>query len=94
MFIINITYKTSLEKIDEYLKAHRDYLKEQYSRGNFIASGRKNPRTGGIILSKLTSYKKLECILNEDPFKKAEIADYEIIEVEISMTSKEYENLK
>ena len=69
-------------------------LKEQYEKGNFIASGRKVPRIGGVILSKLTSKKELEKVLVQDPFHKANIATYEIIEFISSMTAKEFDNLK
>ena len=51
MFIINITYKTELEKVNQFLNEHIKFLDEQYKLGNFLASGRKVPRTGGIILS-------------------------------------------
>lgn len=94
MFIINLTYIKPLDEVDKYLEAHVKYLKEQYNKGNFIASGRKIPRDGGVILSKLTSRDKLEEILNQDPFNIAKIANYEIIKFVPSMTSVEFENLK
>ena len=53
MFIVNLTYKVSLDEVDKYLQDHVEYLKVQYDQKNFIASGRKNPRDGGVILSKL-----------------------------------------
>jgi uncharacterized protein YciI len=69
MFIVSLTYIVELEKVDNLLPLHMEYLKKQYKKGNFIASGRKIPRTGGIILSKLNNLEKLQNILNEDPFK-------------------------
>lgn len=94
MFIINLTYTVALKKVDTYLEEHIVYLKEQYAKGNFIMSGKKNPRTGGIILSNLKDREKLLNILGEDPFKKNNLAEYEIIEFEPSMTSKELDFLK
>lgn len=94
MYIINITYKTDLKVVEMYLQEHIKYLKNEYSKGNFIASGRKNPRTGGIILSKVENKIKLEEILAKDPFYVNNVADYEIIEFIPSMTSKEFECLK
>ncbi|WP_419770560.1 MAG: YciI family protein [Candidatus Marinarcus sp.] len=94
MFIINLTYIKSLDEVDTHLEAHVKYLKEQYKEGNFIASGRKIPRDGGVILSKLDSKEKLQEVLAKDPFKLANVANYEIIEFVPSMTSDEYENLK
>lgn len=93
MFIINITYKTELEKIDQFLNAHIDFLNEQYKLGHFLASGRKIPRTGGIILSNLASKSELEKVIEEDPFKKNQLADYELIEFVPSKTCDELQFL-
>jgi len=51
MFIISTEYLMEIDKVEELLEDHRNYLSEQYTKKNFIAAGRKNPRTGGIILS-------------------------------------------
>ncbi len=89
MFIINLTYKTPLEKIDRFLSQHNQYLNEQYELGNFFASGRKVPRTGGIILSNIDDKSQLEKIIQADPFKINDLADYELIEFVPSRTSEE-----
>jgi len=93
MFIVSLTYKVPLEKIDEELDNHIRFLKKQYALNNFHASGRKVPRTGGIILSLLNDKSKLEAILNEDPFSKKDLAKYDIIEFVPSMTSDELTSL-
>ncbi|MEJ8555185.1 YciI family protein [Tepidibacter sp. Z1-5] len=46
MFIVSLTYIKELDIVESYLQEHVDYLKEQYAKGFFIASGRKVPRTG------------------------------------------------
>ena len=94
MFIINLTYKVSLDVVDKYLQQHVEYLKVQYEEKNFIASGRKNPRDGGVILSKLDSKDKLQEVLEQDPFYIEDLANYEIIEFFPTMTAEEFENLK
>jgi len=94
MFIVSLTYIVKLEKVDKLLPLHVDYLKKQYEKGNFIASGRKIPRTGGIILSKLNNLEKLQNILNEDPFKTNDVAKYDIQEFIPSMTGNDFINLK
>jgi len=89
MYIISLTYKVDNETVDKYLNAHVEYLKEQYAQGNFLASGRKVPRTGGIILSNINSRNYLEEVLKTDPFNKNGVADYNIIEFVPSMTCEE-----
>ncbi|MCP3940017.1 MAG: hypothetical protein GY710_00850 [Desulfobacteraceae bacterium] len=94
MFIISLNYKCQLEEVDKYLDAHVTYLKQEYANGNFIASGKKIPRTGGIILSNVKTKDDLETILAKDPFYKADIAQYDITEFIPSMVAKGFENFQ
>ena len=89
MFIINLTYKKPLEKIDQFLNQHVEFLNKQYELGNFLASGRKVPRTGGIIFSKIDDKSELESIIEKDPFKSNDLADYELTEFIPSKTCEE-----
>lgn len=86
MFIIILTYKVPIEQIEYYLENHVLYLKEQYKAGNFLVSGRRVPRSGGVILAKMNNKNELEDLLNQDPFKQNNLADYEIIEFSPTMT--------
>src|SRR5216683_189030 len=53
MFVIELTYKADLAEIDAHMAAHVIFLKKYYAAGNFLVSGRKVPRDGGIILAKM-----------------------------------------
>jgi len=94
MFVAVLTYKVPIEEVEKHLNEHVEFLKEQYEAGNFIASGRKVPRTGGVILSNMKNKNELEQVLAQDPFNINKVADYEIIEFVPTMTSKELEFLK
>lgn len=89
MFIINITYKTSLEKVTKYLEAHIQFLNKQYEMKKFIASGRKVPRTGGVIIANIDTKLEVLNIIKQDPFKINDLADYELIEFIPTKTSNE-----
>lgn len=93
MFIVELTYKVPLDQVDPHLAAHIDYLKERYALNHFLASGRKVPRTGGIILSHLADKEALLAVLDQDPFKIHDLANYRITEFVPSMTSAELEFL-
>ena len=84
MFIINLAYKSSLEKIDANMKAHVRYLQKYYKAGNFLVSGRKIPRDGGIIVAVAGSRDELDQIAREDPFIQLGLADFSIIEFRAS----------
>ena len=51
MFIISLTYQGQLDAIDAALPAHAEWLRDGYARGLFLVSGRKVPRTGGMIFA-------------------------------------------
>jgi uncharacterized protein YciI len=80
MFIISLTYVVPLEKIDEHMKEHVIFLKKYYKKNIFIASGRKVPRTGGIILALAKSKEEIEQIIAEDPFITHKLAEFTITE--------------
>ena len=92
MFIVLLNYKCEIGEVEKNLDLHVAYLKEEYAKGNFIASGGKIPRTGGVILSCVKN--KLELILSKDPFKKAGIAEYDITEFVPNMVAEGYEILQ
>jgi uncharacterized protein YciI len=84
MFVIELIYKVDLAEIDAYMAAHVLFLKKYYAAGNFLISGRKIPRDGGIILAVGKSRRQIEAIIEEDPFHKHDLADFRIIEFRAS----------
>ncbi|AVB76947.1 YciI family protein [Methanococcus maripaludis] len=94
MFIISVTYKKPIEVVEKYLAEHIEFLKKNYELQKLLASGRKVPRTGGVIISNVKTKEEVLDMLKDDPFYINEIYDYEIIEFTPSLTSKELEFLK
>lgn len=84
MFVIELIYKADLTEIDGAMRAHMAYLKKQYGAGRFLMSGRKLPRTGGIIIARGESLEQLEALVKEDPFVSRGLADFRIIEFNVS----------
>lgn len=84
MFVIELIYKASLEDIDAHMGAHVRFLKKYYASGNFLVSGRKIPRDGGIILAVGKSRQEIEAIIKEDPFHRHGLVDFRIIEFRAS----------
>lgn len=84
MFVIELVYKVSLEEIDAHMTAHVRFLKKYYAAGNFLVSGRKIPRDGGIILAVGKDRQQIETLIKEDPFHKHGLADFRIIEFRAS----------
>jgi uncharacterized protein YciI len=84
MFVIELMYKASLAEIDAAMTPHVRFLKKYYAAGNFLVSGRKIPRDGGVILAVGESREQIEAIMREDPFCARGLADFRIIQFRAS----------
>lgn len=91
MFIINLNYIVPLEELDAHMADHVKFLRTYYKKNVFIASGRKVPRTGGIILAQAQSKEEVEQIIREDPFYVHKLAEFSITEF---LTSQYHPELK
>ena len=88
MFIISLTYKVELAKVDLFLPEHIEYLDQQYAQGNFILSGPKEPRNGGVIIANVANRERLEEIIQADPFYREQLADFEITQMAPTKSAK------
>ena len=93
MFILSLTYIAPLEDADKHMEAHMAWVKAGYEQGLFLASGRKVPRTGGVVLAR-GERAALERMCSDDPFTVHGIAEYEITEVAFTTVAPGFESLK
>ena len=93
MFILSLTYIAPLTAADQHMEAHMAWVRDGYDRGLFLASGRKVPRTGGVILAR-GDRELLEELCAADPFAVHGVAAYDITEVAFTTAAAGYENLK
>ena len=93
VYIVILTFIKPLEEIDAEIPAHVEWLKKGYAEGIFLASGRRIPRNGGVILPKCESLASHEERLCEDPFQRLKLATAEIIPFEPSMKTELLENV-
>jgi uncharacterized protein YciI len=89
MFVIELIYKVDLAEIDAHMVAHVNFLKKYYASGNFLLSGRKVPRDGGIIVAVGKSRQQIPAIIEEDPFYQRGLADFRIIEFRASQRAED-----
>jgi uncharacterized protein YciI len=89
MFIIELVYKADLQEIDAHMSAHVRFLEKYYADGTFLASGRKIPRDGGIILAAGKTRQQIETLIQEDPFHKHGLADFRVIEFRASQRAED-----
>lgn len=80
MYAVIITYKAPLEEIDQALPAHVEWLDQHYAQGTFLASGRREPRNGGVILARQQPLEALHQTLELDPFHSLDLATHEVVQ--------------
>jgi uncharacterized protein YciI len=80
VFIISLHYIVPLEQLDAHMADHVKFLRKYYAKDIFVMSGRKVPRTGGIILARADAPEDIEKIMSEDPFVIHKLAEFTITE--------------
>ncbi|MER7851821.1 YciI family protein [Streptomyces bacillaris] len=94
MFVLELTYTAPVERADALMREHIAWLDESYAAGVFVASGRKNPRDGGVILAVGTDRARIEEIAAADPFAVHGVCSYLITEFTATRTAPELASLK
>lgn len=94
MFVVLLEYIKPLPEVDRHMKAHMLFLKTCYDSKIFVASGRKIPRTGGVILARGLTKPELEKVMAEDPFVKNGVATFQVVEFQTSQVAAGFEALK
>ncbi|MEO3974655.1 YciI family protein [Streptomyces sp. CAU 1734] len=87
MFVLELTYTAPVERADALMEAHLEWLNAHYESGVFIASGRKNPRDGGVILAAGPDRARIEEIAASDPFTVNAVCAYRITEFHATRTA-------
>ena len=84
--VILLHYVVPLDDVDKHMKAHVAWLEKGYAEGIFLFSGRRNPRTGGVIVSRGRKA-EVEALIASDPFVSTGCATAEVIEFGASMAA-------
>jgi uncharacterized protein YciI len=92
MLVAILTYVVPLDQVDAHRAAHIDWLKDCYAQGVMLASGRKNPPDGGVLLMR-GERSQLEALLAADPFAIHGVATYALHEFAPTMTAEGLEAL-
>ena len=88
LFVVSLRYLVPLEKIDAAMPRHMKFLDKHYGQGDFLASGRQVPRTGGIIIARGKNRATVERMMQSDPFVKGKMASIDIVEFSASQVGK------
>ena len=86
LFVVDLDYVADPSQVDTHLESHREYLRRHYETGMFLASGPKEPRTGGVILA-TGARATIELAIGSDPFVRHGVARYTVTEFRPTMTA-------
>lgn len=79
-FVVEIIYRAPIERVNEIVGKHREFLQKGYDEGMFLASGPQVPKIGGIIIARANSMEELARYLQNDPYQLENVAHYQYIE--------------
>ena len=87
MFVLLLTYTRPLPEVDALMRRHVAWLNEGYAAGRFLVSGRRIPRTGGVILATGDDRDEIEALAATDPFVAGGVATVEIVQFRASQVA-------
>ena len=90
--LILLTYVAPLGEVDAQMKAHVDWLEVGFDEGVFLLAGRRNPRTGGVILARGPADEVTE-VAKSDPFVTSGVATVEVVAFNASFAAPEIAGL-
>ncbi|WEK42431.1 MAG: YciI family protein [Candidatus Sphingomonas colombiensis] len=82
--VILLDYVGPLEQVDAQIEAHRAFLERGLAEGVFLVAGRREPRTGGVILCRGIA-EDIEAVAQTDPLVTAGLATAEVIEFKAAL---------
>jgi uncharacterized protein YciI len=93
VFVLLLTYVQPLDEVDRLMRRHMAWLNEHYDAGRFVVSGRRIPRTGGVILARGDDRAEIEAIAASDPFVAGGVATCEVVEFRASQIAEDLRGL-
>jgi len=93
VFVLLLTYVKPLAEVDALMREHVAWLDEHYAAGRFLVSGRRMPRTGGVIVARGDDPGEMEAIAANDPFVRGGVATCEVIRFRASQRAPALEPL-
>lgn len=79
-FVVTIEYIKPMDVVEQHTPAHREFSAGLQQQGYLLFSGPFNPRTGGMLVLQAEGIEKAVALFEDDPFKKLDIAKYQIRE--------------
>lgn len=93
MYIVITSLSQAPEIVQPYFKTHCEWLHKYVEKDIFLASGPKKDHLGGAFLVRSIDRKQLDEIIAEDSYHQANVATYQIIDMDCKLAANGYEKL-
>ncbi|WP_071528829.1 YciI family protein [Streptomyces mutabilis] len=87
MFVLELSYTAPPESRRRRVAGPRGPARRAVRAGVFLASGRKEPRDGGVIIAVAEDRARIEAIAAGDPFVRAGVCAYRVTEFVATKTA-------
>ena len=94
MFVLLLSYTRPLAEVDALMRDHVAWLDAHYDAGRFVVSGRRIPRTGGVIVARGDDREEIERVAASDPFVSGGVATCEVVQFRASQRADGFESLR
>lgn len=80
MFVVISSYRSSIQAVLPYERAHISWITEGYAAGRILVSGPRVPLNGGVLVVRGTDVAEVSAWMAGDPFVEAGVVDFEVFE--------------
>ncbi len=87
MFLLLGRYLKPADEVEEYLDAHRAWVRDHVKAGVFIAAGREIPLQGGLIVATGVTRDEVDAIIAKDPYFIQKVAEYDVREYDVVLAT-------
>ncbi|MGJ7573499.1 YciI family protein [Variovorax sp. RB2P76] len=94
MLLLIVSYIKAPAQVEPHIKSHGEWVAHHLEEGNFLFAGPKKSGPGGVIGAKSIDKPALLQILAEDSYVKADVAEYQIVDVDLKAAAASFEALK
>lgn len=94
MLLLIVSYIKVPALVEPHIPSHGEWVARHLREGKFLFAGPKKNGLGGVIGAKDMDKTVLLQILAEDSYVKADVAEYQIVDVAFKAAAAGFESLK
>lgn len=87
MFLILLRYVRPLAEVDAVRPQHVAFLDRCFADGALVLAGRRSPPEGGVLIARGGDVEATRRLIEQDPYVRRGVAEYELIEFQASRTA-------